>query len=347
MPRLSWSLLLCPLLACVTGTCPSAPASPGAAAPGAVSPAASAPGAAAPTLFPSAGAPVALSAQVPFVSLEGPLWLAASGSLLFSDVVEANASGARIYRFDPPSGHFSTLPYPSPAPTSTNGLAVDPAGRLVACERYNARVVRIEPGAGGGASKLTVLADRWPAGTGQPLNAPNDLVVRRDGNLYFTDSDWGARPGPAHAPMGVYRVSPSSELSRVLDLDKPNGIALSPDGATLYVGSDTQAKVWKLPVDAAGAVGAPTLLIDGPQVPGGFKVPDGICVDDGGDLYVTNNDDAVKAIVVFDPAGRSLGRIPFPYRPSNCTFGGADRRTLYVTTLHAVYALPVPTPGLP
>ena len=275
--------------------------------------------------------------------------MAASGSLYFSDVVEANASGARIYSFDPASRHFSPVPYPSAAPTSTNGLAVDPAGRLIACERYNARVVRVEPGAGGGA-KLTVLADRWPsgpAGSGQALNAPNDLVVRKDGNLYFTDSDWGARPGPGHAPMGVYRVSPTGELSRVLDLEKPNGIALSPDGATLYVGSDTQAKVWKLPVDAAGAVGAPVLLIDGPTVAGGFKVPDGICVDDAGDLYVTNNDDAVKAIVVFDPGGHQLGRIPFPYRPSNCSFGGADRRTLYVTTLHAVYALPVPTPGLP
>jgi gluconolactonase len=335
--RLSWCLLLCPILACATGNCPSTPASPGAAASGATSPA----------LFPGAGAPAPLPAQIPFVSLEGPLWMAASGSLLFSDVVEANASGAHIYSFDPPSGHFSTVPYPSAAPTSTNGLAVDPAGRLVACERYNGRVVRIEPGASGGAAKLTVLADRWPAGTGQPLNAPNDLVVRRDGNLYFTDSDWGVRPGPGHAPMGVYRVSPTGELSRVLDLEKPNGIALSPDGATLYVGSDTQAKVWKLPVEAAGAVGAPTLFIDGPKVPGGFKVPDGICVDDTGDLYVANNDDAVKAIVVFDSTGRSLGRIPLPFRPSNCTFGGADRRTLYVTTLHAVYALTVPTPGLP
>jgi gluconolactonase len=346
--RLSWSLLLCPVLACVTGTCPSAPASPGAAATVAVSPAGSAPGAAV-ALFPGAGAPTALPAQLPFVSLEGPLWLASRGALLFSDVVEANASGAVIYSFsfDPPSGHFSTVPYPSATPISTNGLAVDPAGRLVACERYNGRVVRIEPGAGGGPARLTVLADRWPAGSGRPLNAPNDLVVRADGNLYFTDSDWGVRPGPGHAPMGVYRVSPAGELTRVLDLDKPNGIALSPDGRTLYVGSDTQAKIWKLPVDAAGAVGAPTLFIDGPQVPGGFKVPDGICVDDVGDLYVANNDDAVKAIVVFDPAGRSLGRIPFPYRPSNCTFGGADGRTLFVTTLHAVYALAVPTPGLP
>jgi gluconolactonase len=330
--RSFWCLLLSPALACATGGAGGTPTANGTGGP---------------ALFPGAGLPTAIPSAVPFVSLEGPLWLAAGHKLLFSDVVEANAEGAHIYAFDPSTNGFSTVRYPAAAPTSTNGLAIDSTGRLVACERYNGRVVRLEPGTAGGPGRLTVLADRWPALTGVPLNAPNDLVVRADGNLYFTDSDWGVRTGSAHVAMGVYRVSPTGELSRVLDLEKPNGIALSPDGGTLYVGSDTQAKIWKLPVDAAGAVGAPTLLIDGPQVPGGFKVPDGICVDDRGDLYVTNNDDAIKAIVVFDPAGHSLGRIPFPLRPSNCSFGGVDRRTLYVTTLHAVYALTVPTPGLP
>jgi gluconolactonase len=326
-------VVLCSALGCATAGPPATGAAP----------------AASPDLFPGASAPAALPSDVPFVSLEGPLWMAATGSLVFSDVVEANATGARIYVFAPGlrgAGRFSVAPYPSATPTSTNGLAVDPAGRLVACERYNGRVVRVEPQSGG-TSRLTVLADRWPPGTGQPLNAPNDLVVRKDGNLYFTDSDWGARPGVAHAPMGVYRLSPSGELYRISALAKPNGIALSPDGSVLYVGSDTQAKVWKLPVDATGAVGAPALLIDGATVSGGFKVPDGICIDDGGDLYVTNNDDAIKAILVFDPAGRALGRIPMPYRPSNCSFGGADRRTLYVTTLHGLYEIRLPTPGLP
>jgi gluconolactonase len=279
---------------------------------------------------------------VAFESLEGPLWIAAKGALVFSDVVEANGPNARIYRFDPGARTYAPLPYPAAAPTSTNGLAVDPLGRLIACERYNARVVRVETD-----GKATVLAERWPATDGPPLNAPNDLAVRADGNIYFTDSDWGVRPGAAHAPMGVYRISPAGELSRVLELQKPNGIALSPDGTKLYVGSDVQAKVWSFPVDATGAVGAPTVLIDGPTVAGGFKVPDGICVDDTGNLYVTNNDDAIKAILVFDPAGHALGRIPIPFRPSNCTFGGADRRTLYVTTLHAVYEVRMPAPGLP
>jgi gluconolactonase len=130
-------------------------------------------------------------------------------------------------------------------------------------------------------------------------------------------------------------------------MTKPNGVALSPDGRTLYVGSDTQAKLWKFPVDASGAVGAQAPFVDGAAVAGGFKVPDGICVDDAGDLYVANNSEDVKAIVAFDPAGRELGRIPFPVAPSNCTFGGDDRRTMYVTTLHAVYEVRMPTPGLP
>ncbi|MES1172220.1 MAG: SMP-30/gluconolactonase/LRE family protein [Bacteroidota bacterium] len=305
--------------------------------------------------FAGAGTANALPADVTFVSLEGPHWVPGSGDgggyLLFSDVVEANGPGAHIYKFDPVGRRFAVLPYPSAAsagPTSTNGLAVDPSGRLLACERYNARLVRLEPLGGGADAKLTVLAERWPAAEGgQALNAPNDLAVRRDGNVYFTDSDWGTRPGTPHAPMGVYRLSPKGALDRVLDMQKPNGIALSPDGGTLYVGSDVQAKVWKLSVSADGGLGSQTLLIDGERVPGGFKVPDGICIDDTGNLYVTNNADDVRAIVVFDPAGRLLGRIPIPAAPSNCTFGGADRRTLYVTTLHAIYEVQMSTPGLP
>jgi gluconolactonase len=312
-------------------------------------PPATAPAAAPPVLLPGAGTPRAIPSPVPFVSLEGPLWVAAGPYLLFSDVVEKNEPGAVIYRFDPVYRRFSFFPYPAgelTGPTSTNGLAVNAAGDLVACERYNGRLVEVSP-----EGKRTVLADAWPPATpghpGVALNAPNDLVLRGDGNIYFTDTDWGARPGTAHAPMAVYRVSPTGVMSLVLQMQKPNGVALSPDGWTLYIGSDVQAKVWKLPVDQGGAVGAPMVLIDGPRVPGGFKVPDGICVDDSGNLYVANNSDEIKAIEVFDAAGELLGRIPFPAAPSNCTFGGADRRTLYVTTLHAVYEVRVPVPGLP
>ncbi len=304
---------------------------------------------AAPALLPGAGTPVAIPSPIPFVSLEGPLWIAAGPYLLFSDVVEKNAPGAVIYRYDPLYRRYSIFPYPaseSQGATSTNGLAVDAAGDLLACERYNARLVRVTP-----EGKETVLADAWPPSApghpGNPLNAPNDVVLRGDGNVYFTDTDWGARPGGPHAPMAVYRVSPAGALDIVLQMEKPNGIALSPDGATLYIGSDVQGKLWQLPVDAAGAPGKPTVLVDGARVPGGFKVPDGICVDDAGNLYVANNSDEIRAIQVFDAAGHPLGRISFPVAPSNCSFGGPDRRTLYVTTLHSLYQVRVPMPGLP
>ena len=139
--------------------------------------------------------------------------------------------------------------------------------------------------------------------------------MRADGNIYFTDTDWGARPGSAARADGrLPRLARRRAEPRARRCEKPNGIALSPDGGTLYIGSDTQAKVWRLPVDAGGARSAPRrrVLIDGARVPGGFKVPDGICVDDRGNLYVANNSDEIKAIEVFDAGGRAPGANPLP-----------------------------------
>jgi gluconolactonase len=281
-----------------------------------------------------------IPSTVAFESLEGPFWVASGGYLLFSDVAEQNGPAAHIYRYDPAHGTFAVEPFPV-TPTSTNGLAVDANGALVACERWNGALSRTAAG------QRTVLADHYPMPSGDTLNAPNDVVIRADGNIYFTDTKWGARPG-AHAPLAVYRVAPDGALSVAFAVAMPNGVALSPDGRTLYVGSDDQDKIWSVPVDAAGAAGASTVQIDASHVPGGlFKVPDGICVDDAGSLYIPNNSDAVKAVQVFAPDGHYTGAIPIPDRPSNCSFGGPDRRTLYVTTLHAIYEVRVPVPGLP
>src|SRR4051794_25660999 len=269
--------------------------------------------------FPGAGAARAVPGPFAFQSLEGPFWVARGGYLLFSDVVEENGPAAHIYRYSPgpggSAGSFAIEPYPVGS-TSTNGLAVDHDGNLVACERWNGSVARIA-----GARRF-VLADRYPTPGGAALNAPNDLVVRADGNIYFTDTKWGARPGP-HAPLAVYRIGPDGALSVAFAISMPNGIALSPDERTLYVGSDEQNRIWRLPLDARGAVeGTASVLIDATRVPGGaFKVPDGICIDDTGNLYVPNNSDEVKAIEVFGADGAFKGAIPIAARPSNCTFG--------------------------
>jgi len=284
------------------------------------------------------GPPRAIASDIPFESLEGPFWVASDGALIFSDVVEQNGPAAKIYRFDPRTRTFSTLPYLS-HPTSTNGLAVDAQGRLVACERWNGALARVSGG------ERHALAERAP--DGQPLNAPNDLTLRKDGNIYFSDTTWGARPGD-HAPTAVYRVSPDGALSVAFRVDMPNGVLLSPDGNTLYVGSDTQDRLWRLPIATDGSVGSPEPFGDAKDDPRGrLRVPDGLCVDDRGRVYVTNNSAEASAIVVLDSVSRFVERIPFPVPPSNCTFGGADRRTLYVTTLHAIYEVPMTTPGLP
>jgi gluconolactonase len=283
------------------------------------------------------GAPQALQSTTPFESLEGPFWVTQRQRLLFSDVVEQNGAAAKIYEYDPRTRSFSVLPYPE-APISTNGLAVDAQGSLVACERWNGLVARVSGG------KRQVLVDKNT--NDKSLNAPNDLVIRADGNTYFTDTKWGAKPGE-HAPTGVYRISPSGVLSLAFQVDMPNGVALSPDGTVLYVGSDAQNRLWRLPVAADGSVGSAAVFAADNAPEAALHVPDGICVDDRGRVYVTNNSDDVSAILVFDAAGKYVGRIAFPAPPSNCTFGDADRKTLYVTTLHAVYTLRVATPGLP
>lgn len=281
------------------------------------------------------GAPRRIASSIPFISLEGPFWVAQGNYLLFSDVVEANGEKARIYRFDPGTRGFSIAEAPG-GPTSTNGLAVDAQGGLLACERWNGVLARVIGGT------RQVLADHGPSG--ESLNAPNDLVLRGDGNIYFSDTTWGARPGK-HGPTAVYRIAPDGKLATAFAVAMPNGVALSPDGQFLYVGSDAQDRLWRLPVAADGSVGAAKPFAENAGVK--LHVPDGICIDDHGRVYVANNSTDVSAILIFESDGRFAARIPFPVPPSNCSFGGADRRTLYVTTLHALYEVRMATPGLP
>ena len=264
-----------------------------------------------------------------FQFTEGPLWNSA-GYLLFCDI-----PADTIYRWTPApgaSGDGAKDIFRQPSGRA-NGLTYDRQGRLISCEPANRRVSRTE------ADRTTVtIADRHQ---GEPLKQPNDVVVRRDGTIYFTD--------PPHVPHGekrefkserVYRLSPKLELSVLAnDFDRPNGIALSPDERTLYV-SDTARKhvrAFVLRRDGSAGDGRVFAELKSDQAVG----PDGIKVDVKGNVYVAGP----GGVWVFDKVGRHLGTIPVPETPTNCAFGDRDFKTLYITACTSIYRVRLPYAG--
>jgi gluconolactonase len=254
-----------------------------------------------------------------FEFTEGPLWF--GGRLLFADI-----PADVIFQLVPP-GTATRYRFPS---HNANGLAVDPQGRLVASENGTHRLTRSFAD-----GQVETIAAKYE---GKSFNGPNDVIVRRDGAIYFTDPDGEADANDRQPFQGVFRLDPGGSLALVArDMKEPNGIALSPDETTLYVVDWGLNRVDRLALNADGTAGAPTPLVTT------AVWPDGMAVDDAGDLYV-----ATKAgVQVFRPEGTSRGTIEVPEQPSNCAFGGADRRTLYITARTSVYRVSLDVPGPP
>jgi gluconolactonase len=270
-----------------------------------------------------------------FGFLEGPLWLAESGVLLFSDMdmSGSNAMGppATIRRLTPPA-MFSVF-----APSSNgNGLALYTDGRVLAATHDNQGLSWFDS-ATGAKTPIAVQAG------GKSLNSPNDLAVRSDGTVYFTDPNYqrgSARPEVTKV-TGLYRLQPPLMTSGtneafLLDgtLTQPNGVALSPDEKTLYVGS-SGAEIWKFSVAADGSLSNRTKFAE----PG---ASDGLTVDCAGNLYVTSGE-----VEVFAPDGMRLGGIAVGGSPTNVAFGDADRKTLYITAGARLYSIRLNVPGFP
>lgn len=256
-----------------------------------------------------------------FTWTEGPVWIGdKDGHLLFSDIPRNSIfkwkEAEGISLFMSPSG-YTGVDYYGLEPGS-NGLFLDLQGRLMLCEHGDRRVSVLTHRGG----KLTV-ADRYQ---GKRLNSPNDGVVKSNGDIYFTDPPYGL-PNRFDDPMreldfcGVYRVTPTGEVTLLTKtIDRPNGIAFSPDEKTLYVAqSDPQQANWTaFPVKADGSLGEGKLLFDATErVANEPGLPDGLKVDQAGNLWATGP----GGVYVIASSGKLLGRLLTGERTSNCAFG--------------------------
>lgn len=255
-----------------------------------------------------------------FKFTEGPVWVAAKNELLFSDI-----PADRIVRFD--GATAATFREPS---NNSNGLTLDKQGRLIACEHGARRVSRTEAD-----GRVVTLADRFE---GKRLNSPNDVVVRSDGAIYFTDPPYGVKPEDRELDFqGVYRLSPDgATLTLVVrDFVKPNGLAFSPDESRLYVADTERGHIRVFDVASDGALSGGRVFAETPNA-------DGMKVDTKGNVFCT----AKPGVMVFDPAGRHLGTIIAPERPANCAFGDPDWRSLYITARTGLYRIRLNVPGI-
>ncbi|MDW8131521.1 MAG: SMP-30/gluconolactonase/LRE family protein, partial [Bryobacterales bacterium] len=243
----------------------------------------------------------------------GPGW-PRDGFLLFSDVPQD-----LILRWTPGKG----VTRYRESSNGANGNAFDIQGRLYTCESRTRRVVRTDRKGG-----VEVLAERFE---GKRLNAPNDIVVRRDGHVYFTDPAFGAQQDGRELDFyGVFHITPKGELEAIARWPtRPNGIALSPDGKLLYVANSDERQVRVFDLDRQGRASGERVLIS--DIEG---APDGLAVDEKGNLYV-----AARTIAVYAPEGRLLAAIEMPETPSNCAFGDPDFGALYVTARTSVYRI--------
>jgi len=276
--------------------------------------------------------------------VEGPVWVPDGGYLLFSDVVRntvykwQETRGESVYLR--PSGYTGRRPFTGPEPGS-NGLALDPSGRLVFCQHGDRRIVRREAD-----GRITVLADRYQ---GKRINSPNDLVFHSNGDLYFTDPPFGL-PGTFEDPekelpfQGVYRLRADGTLDLLSrELSAPNGIAFAPDERTLYVSNaDRDRLVWlAFPVEDDGTLGRSRVLYDGTHSTAGRRgVADGMKVDIRGNIFGAGP----GGVYVIDPEGTLLGWLDFGGNVGNVAWG-EDGSTLFITANAAVYRVRLATSG--
>lgn len=278
-----------------------------------------------------------------FLFTEGPVWVREGGYLLFSD---PNAN--TIYRWTPDGAvsvwraksGYAGLDIGEYGQPGSNGITVDPQGRITVDQHGNRRVIRIERN-----GLVTPLAERYQ---GKRLNSPNDLVYRSDGTLYFTDPPFGLPrvyddPRKELPWSGVFMVKDGELRLLTSDLAGPNGIALSPDEKYLYVGNwDEQHKiVMRYEVQPDGSVRNGRVFADLTPIPGEDAI-DGVKVDRNGNVYISGP----GGLWIYSADGRRLGAINGPEHPHNFAWGDEDGRTLYLTARTGLYRIRLNVEGV-
>lgn len=266
-----------------------------------------------------------------FLFTEGPLWDPRDGSLLFSDIpgdaiMQWRPGGTRVFR----------------APSNmSNGLTWDLEGRVLCCEHASSRVTRLEPD-----GRVTVVASEY---RGAELNSPNDIVVKSDGGIYFTDPTYGRNEyyGVPRAPQlgfrGVYRVAPDGTRLALLadDFVQPNGLCFSADERRLFVNDTERMHIRVFDVLDDGTLGTGRVWA---ELSGdGAGAPDGMKIDSAENLYCCGP----GGIHVFDAAARCLGVIRVPANAANFTWGDDDLRSLFITATDALFRIRVKVAGRP
>ena len=271
---------------------------------------------------------------------EGPVWFGDGRYLLWSDI-----PNDRILRWDEESGAVTVFRKPS---NNANGHTRDRQGRLVGCEHDTRRVVRTEYD-----GSITVLADSY---NGKKLNSPNDVVVKSDHSVWFTDPTFGilgyyeGHKDESENKPAVYRLDTATgKLAMMVDdVPGPNGLAFSPDEKKLYVvasRAEPHRTIVSYDVTSDGTtLGKSSVLID--AGPGGS--PDGFRVDIDGNLWCGwgMGTDELDGVRIFNPEGKPIGHITLPERSANVCFGGRYRNRLFIAASHSLYALYVNTQGV-
>jgi gluconolactonase len=266
-----------------------------------------------------------------FEFIEGPVWHPREDFLIFSDIV-----GDRMLRWSADQG-ISTFRMPS---GMANGNAYDQSGRLITCEHATSRVSQTDLN-----GAITTLADRYE---GYSLNSPNDVVVKTDGSIYFTDPTFGRNeyygiPRDSELSFrGVYRIDSTGKLSLLVDdFAQPNGLCFSLDERLLFVNDTERMHIRVFPLLPNGLLGDGSVW--GVTEGDGEGAPDGMKIDSEGNLYCCGQ----GGIHVFDPEAVCLGVIRTPEVSANFTWGDEDLRSFFICASTGLYRIRVKIPGVP